>query len=62
MYIATTEVANMTSPGYSDNYPNNIDSCVTTIISADEGDLIELYFEKFDIEYQSTCRYDYLEV
>ena len=61
-FLATTvQAANVTSPNYPDNYPNNVDSCVTTI-SADDGLLIELYFQELDIEYHSTCGYDYLEV
>ena len=60
-YLATTEAVNITSPGYPGNYPSSVDSCETTL-SADNGILIDLYFEEFDIEYHSTCRYDYLEV
>ena len=60
-YLARTEPANITSPGYPSNYPNNIDSCTTTI-HANEGQQIVLAFEEFDIEYTPTCYWYYLEV
>ena len=59
-YHARTEPANITSPGYPDNYPDSVD-CATTIF-ADQGQVIELDFEFLEIEDDSTCRYDYLEV
>ena len=60
-YLASTEAANITSPGYPNNYSNNIDSCVTKVYT-NESKLIRLEFEEFSIEYDSTCGYDYLEV
>ena len=57
-YYATGRI---TSPNYPNNYPNNVDSCVTTIY-ANEDQLIQLNFEEFVLESQSTCSYDYLEV
>jgi len=60
-YFARTEPANITSPGYPNEYPNNVDSCITTIL-ANEGQHVMLEFEEFDIEEDSRCRYDYLEV
>ena len=59
-YHARTEPANITSPGYPENYPINVE-CATTIY-ADQGQVIELDFEFLDIEDDSTCNYDYLEV
>ena len=61
VYNATAEPGRITSPGYPNEYSNNIDSCFTAIY-ANESQLIQLNFEEFDLESDSTCRYDYLEV
>ena len=62
-YIATTEPGRITSPDYPNNYPNNVNSCVT-IIYANESLLIQLNFEEFVIERprDTACNNDYLEV
>ena len=60
-YHASTEPADITSPGYPNNYPSNIDSCVTKVY-ANESKLIKLEFEEFSLELESTCGFDYLEV
>ena len=46
------------SPGYPTNYPNNEDK-TSTIIAA-EGKVIQVTFQKVDIESHRTCRYDYV--
>ena len=48
----------MQSPGYPTNYPNNEDK-TSTIIAA-EGKVIQVTFQKVDIESHLTCRYDYV--
>ena len=53
-YHATAEPGRITSPDYPNNYPNNVDSCVTTIY-ANEDQLIQLNFEEFSLESQSSC-------
>ena len=50
----------LTSPSYPDNYPDNAD-CVYTI-SQPNGTAIVLTFQSMDIEVESTCAYDYLEI
>ena len=60
-YLATAEPQRLTSPNYPNNYPSNVRSCITKIY-ADESQQIQLYFEEFDLEADSSCRYDYLEV
>ena len=60
-YFATAEPGRITSPNYPNNYTNNVTSCVTKIY-ADESQQIQLNFEEFDIEYDSNCSYDHLEV
>ena len=60
-YVATTEPGLITSPGYPDSYPNNVDSCVT-LIYTNESKVIQLSFDEFDVEQHSECNYDYLEV
>ena len=56
----TTRKGIMTSPLYPDYYPFNAD-CVYTI-SHPTGTVIVLSFHRMDIEYDSTCGYDYLEI
>ena len=60
-YLATAEPSRITSPEYPNEYPDSVDSCVT-IIYTNEGQLIQLNFEEFNLESQSECTYDYLEV
>lgn len=51
----------ITSPGYPQNYPQNID-CVW-VISVPNGEAVQLDFEEeFYIEPTSSCQFDYLEV
>ena len=56
----TTPNGILTSPSYPDNYPNNAD-CVYTI-SQPTGTAIVLTFYSMDIEDDSSCDYDYLEI
>lgn len=48
------------SPGWPDIYPHSIDC--TTILEAPQNHSISLFFNAFDLESQSTCQFDYLEV
>lgn len=57
----TGEPREITSPNYPiDKYDRNIE-CVTRLYSND-GRMIRLAFETFDLESSSSCVYDYLEV
>ena len=58
-YFSTTN-GTITSPSYPDNYPGNAD-CIYTI-SQPTGTVILLNFLSMDIEDDSTCRHDYLEI
>ncbi|XP_068728356.1 cubilin-like [Montipora capricornis] len=46
------------SPGYPNNYPRS-KSCVVFVYTG-FGAALNITFEHFDLEYSSTCRYDYL--
>ena len=50
----------LTSPSYPDNYPDNA-HCVYTI-SQPTGSVAVLTFHSMNIEYRSTCDFDYLEI
>ncbi|XP_075044475.1 embryonic protein UVS.2-like isoform X2 [Mixophyes fleayi] len=54
----TSDKGTITSPGYPNLYPN-LSDCISTIW-APEGYQIVLNFTAFDLEYSSTCLYDYL--
>ncbi|KAM4018153.1 astacin-like metalloendopeptidase isoform 1-T1 [Anomaloglossus baeobatrachus] len=54
----TADNGTITSPCYPDLYPN-LSDCITTIW-APEGYQIVLNFTTFDVEYSSSCLYDYL--
>ena len=56
----TTPNGTLESPSYPDKYPDDSD-CVY-IISQPSGTIIVLSFHSIDIEYDSTCSYDYLEI
>ncbi|XP_066438562.1 hatching enzyme 1.2-like [Eleutherodactylus coqui] len=56
----TTDNGTITSPGYPSPYPN-LSDCITTIW-APEGYQIVLNFTTFEMEYSSTCLYDYLSI
>jgi len=56
----TEETGNVTSPGYPDDYPGNA-NCTWTI-RAPESYLILLHFNIFQLEYDSYCNKDYLEI
>ena len=60
-YQSTSEAGRYTSPEHPDNYPNNVDDC-PTLFYTDEGQVIQLEFESFDLESHSSCSYDRLEV
>ena len=57
-YNSTSGV--ITSPSYPNDYPNNAD-CIYTI-SLPSGTVISLTTEMFDIEDDSECGYDSLEI
>ena len=50
----------VTSPNYPDNYPNNLERTYT--IQVGEGLIMSLQFTAFDIESDSTCRWDHLTI
>ncbi|XP_075137718.1 embryonic protein UVS.2-like [Leptodactylus fuscus] len=56
----TTDNGTVTSPAYPDLYPN-LSDCLTSIL-APENYKIVLNFTTFDVEYSSSCLYDYLLV
>ena len=58
-YFSTTN-GTISSPSYPDNYPDNADCYYK--ISQPTGTVILLNFLSMDIEYDSTCAYDYLEI
>jgi hypothetical protein len=60
-YSATSDPTYFSSPDHPEEYPNSVESCVTTIYAA-EGQVIQLDFESFELEASSSCGYDYLEV
>jgi len=45
----------ITSPGYPQNYDNNLD--VKWLIQVPLGLVIQISFLSFDLEYQSSCGY-----
>lgn len=54
------QTGTISSPGYPDNYAPGKD-CVW-IISAPTGKQIELIVKGFDLESDSSCDYDFLEI
>ena len=50
----------VTSPNHPGNYPNNLEK--TETIQVEQGLTITLEFTSFNIEYDSTCRYDHLTI
>ena len=50
----------VTSPNFPDNYPNNLED--TQTIEVEGGLTLLLEFTAFDLENQSTCRYDHLTI
>ncbi|XP_058537778.1 cubilin isoform X1 [Neofelis nebulosa] len=51
---------NLKSPGWPDNYNNNMDCTVT--LTAPQNHTISLFFHSFGIEDSSECTHDFLEV
>ena len=56
----TTENGILTSPSYPEKYRENED-CYYTIIQPN-GTLVEITITRIDIEFQSTCDWDYLQI
>ncbi|XP_033102685.1 cubilin-like [Anneissia japonica] len=56
----TTLTGEFTSPNHPLNYPLNID-CVYTIV-VDPIYKVVLTFDPFNVEFQDTCKYDFLQV
>lgn len=50
----------ITSPGHPSVYPHGA-NC-TWYISVSPGNLIQLLFESFNLEYHTNCNFDYVEV
>lgn len=58
--ISSTEGGSLKSPNFPGLYPNGAYEVVDLQVS--RGYKIQLTFEAFDIEYQSSCGYDYVMV
>ena len=56
----TTAQGHMSSPSYPNYYPANEDCIYTISLPADTVIILNLL--SMDIEYDSTCKYDYLEL
>ena len=56
----TTSTGNITSPSYPGRYPNSA-SCDWTI-SQPVGTYILLTFHRMNVEFHSTCNYDYIYI
>ncbi|XP_078384784.1 uncharacterized protein LOC144667259 [Oculina patagonica] len=50
----------LTSPGYPDNYPSDMDCNYSVPIP--QGMAIKITFHEFDVEYDSSCNFDYLKI
>lgn len=50
----------ITSPGHPSIYPHGA-NC-TWFISVPPGNLLQLVFESFNLEYHANCNFDYVEV
>ena len=48
------------SPGYPGNYGNNLQCDI--IISVTPGKIVQIDFDDFDLEEESSCPYDYVQV
>ena len=48
------------SPGYPDRYSNNVIRDV--IIVGTGGELVDIVFDEFDLEFEQNCSYDSLQV
>ncbi|XP_063063043.1 cubilin [Engraulis encrasicolus] len=48
------------SPGWPSVYPYNMDCNI--VLRAPENNSISLFFDSFDLEYHSSCNFDFLEV
>ncbi|KAJ3611231.1 hypothetical protein NHX12_021247, partial [Muraenolepis orangiensis] len=56
----TTPTGTITSPGHPSPYPHGTEC--TWLISVAPGNLIRLTFDSFNLEYDTNCYYDYVEV
>ena len=56
----TGTVGDITSPGYPEEYDDNLDCTYSITVQGNYG--ITLTFIQIDIEDDSTCSYDYLQV
>ncbi|XP_047455679.1 cubilin [Mugil cephalus] len=54
------EYGYLKSPGWPDIYPHNMDC--TIILKAPQNSYISFFFNNFDVEGQTSCQYDYLEI
>lgn len=48
------------SPGWPATYPHDIDCSI--VLRSPQISSISLFFDSFDVEYHSSCQFDYLEV
>ena len=56
--LKTTGV--VTSPNYPRDYPNNLNK--TEIIEVESGKILRLEFTHFDVDWESTCQYDFVKI
>ena len=52
----------LTSHDWPNNYTNNLDCEYTISVGEDSGSLVMISLTHFDVEYESECDYDYVEV
>merc|ERR1712062_156469 len=57
---ASVDQGEIQSPNYPAAYPNNLDK--TWNLEVAPGQRIKLTFESFDLEADSHCRYDYVQI
>lgn len=56
----TSPSGTITSPGHPSIYPHGA-NC-TWYITVSPGNLVQLVFESFNLEYHTNCNFDYVEV
>ena len=59
-YNLTATTGNFTSPGYPNNYPN--DMCCSYQITGEEGKSIKIDFLYFNLEFEPICNYDLVKI
>ena len=52
----------LTSPNYPSDYGNNIDCSYRVSLGENSSAVVVINFTDFDVEFHSTCDFDYIEV